>query len=232
MSDYKQWLDNEYKLWIEALQQSTVNNFKLHPQVKRMLGEVPGNIFNECIAPGKMSAERFQLLCRIDQIGFDGKHEESLSGHAMRLIHWAIQILRKKPESIVEIGGGVGQLYATLRALGYKGIYSILDLERIRMFQETYLKEVSNATGLDTSLLRVPPLYKDAEMVVSLYALGEFDEMLKKLYFDNVISECPHGFILWNPHSGASNDTSLFKHKVKIELESPCIHPGNFKITW
>lgn len=38
--EYKEWVDNEYQLWVKAIQESTVHNFKEHPQVKRMLGEV------------------------------------------------------------------------------------------------------------------------------------------------------------------------------------------------
>jgi len=38
--NHKDWLDNEYKQFIQALNESTVNNFQQHPMVLRMLGTV------------------------------------------------------------------------------------------------------------------------------------------------------------------------------------------------
>jgi len=131
---HKQWLDNEYRQWIEALQASTPYNFKDHPMVKRMLGdfEWPTDFLPS------LSVNIQTLITTIDDIGRQEKG--FISGVAWRMIYYARQVLSRNPESIVEIGGGVGEFYAIMRALGYQGDYCILDISEVQHFQQTYLQ--------------------------------------------------------------------------------------------
>lgn len=220
MLEHKQWLDNEYGLWVKALQESTIHNFKEHPMVKRMLGDTPmedGYILYN-------GGPEVPVLHKIYMIGYTEK-SRPFNYEFERTVKYAYEILKRNPSSICEIGGGVGQFYAILRALGYKGKYWIEDLLEVKHFQNQYLYEVSKQTGLNTEQI----LTTDCEIVVSFYALGEFDDQRKKRYFDLAINKCDHGYIAWNPHSGASDDLSLFKHDIKV---TPGIEPGIKIIEW
>jgi hypothetical protein len=212
---HKVWLNNEYKKWMEALKSSTVHNFKDHPMVRRMLGDIkwPGPL------PQRIDLE---LLTRIDNIGRSQVTE--ISGTALRMIHYAQKVLERDPPSIVEIGGGVGQFYATLRALGYQGEYYIMDLPDVVEFQFLYLAEVERQTGLQ---LKLRPSRFD--FCVSFYALGEFDDDTKIWYIENVVTRCPHGLVIWNPHSGASD---MINFPCRVTDERPLLRAGNKQLEW
>lgn len=217
MYPYKQWLENEYDQWIRALQESTVLNFKDHPMVKRMLGEV-----DRYYAVSNYGLpEPYYLLERIDNIGRSAF--DSLSGVAIRMAYYAQKVLQEKPTSIVEIGGGSGQLFATFRAMGFKGEYYIYDLLEVRSFQYAYLREVEKQTGL-----RLQQELRH-EFCVSLYALGEFDDETKAWYVEHVINHCKHGLVVWNPHSGATKEVPFPCREV---YEIPSLHPDNKVLTW
>jgi hypothetical protein len=226
---HKQWLDNEYQQWVSALQESTVHNFKEHPVVKRMLSLDTESRWLNSVAP--LTQDQLRLVSRISGIGKHGF--EIIEGADFRMVYYAQQILKLNPFSVCEIGGGVGQFYAILRALGYKGEYFIYDKPDVRNFQRKYLDEVSKQTGLNTLLnksgVRLGYNAFMYEMVVSFYAIGEFDDEKKNEYFDYVINPTVHGFIAWNPHSGASDDLSLFKHDIKV---TDGLEPGIKIITW
>lgn len=220
---HKEWLDSEYQKWIEALQSSTVHNFKDHPMVQRMLGDF------EWTGPmsADISLEEFELIAMIDQIGeSEDRYYQRLSGPCLRMVYYAQKVLQQNPKSIVEIGGGVGQFYAVLRALGYTGRYYIFDLPEVKEFQAAYLSEVERQTGLSLPFFQYPQSY---DFCVSFYALGEFDDETKAWYIENVVKKCAHGFIVWNPHSGA-NDVISFE--CTITDENPLLHPGNKQLTW
>lgn len=213
MKTHKQWLDNEYILFADALKKSTVDNFMEHPQVRRMLSvDVDYNTWKDCFnftANEKISRNLFI----INDMGYPYDLHVEISGAFMRMLYYAQEILKTGATSIVEIGGGVGQFYAILRALGYKGLYHIYDLPEVKDFQDKYLKEASRRTRLYLNQDILPK----ADLCVSFHAFGEFDDDLKKKYVKEVIRFCSHGYIAWNPHSGASDDLSIFPFEVKVE---------------
>lgn len=221
---HKAWLDNEYNLWIEALESSTVDNFRGHPQVKRMLGEIDRKTFTtlETLAAGITHKE---ILFKINGIG-NNNQRLPLSGTFLRGMHWALEVLKMNPDYICEIGGGVGEFYAILRALGYNGHYLIYDLDEVHAFQKKYLTEVNRQTGLNTEI--DSNLFNIPNFCVSFYALGEFDDELKDWYIKNVVNDCEHGFIVWNPHSGASSEINI-NHAFKAV---PCDKEDSTIITW
>lgn len=219
--NHKQWLDNEYSKWVKALQESTVHNFKEHPMVKRMLGEISDDMFyKEMYSPG---FKEFELLQTIDKIGRSSL--EPLTGVCLRMLYYARIIIELNPISIAEIGGGVGQFYAILRALGYKGTYYIYDLPEVELFQNDYLKEVSKQTGLNTTQKQSEAY----DLCVSFYALGEFDDEWKAWYIENILSRCKRGFVIWNPHSSATVDVPF---KCTITDEYPQTGENNKQLTW
>jgi hypothetical protein len=214
---YKQWLDNEYHQWVEALQICTVDNFKEHPMVQRMLGdfEWPEQF------KSKLEPKLQELLIQIDDVGREKKG--FISGVCWRMIYYARQVMQREPPSIVEIGGGAGEFYAVLRALGYEGEYYIYDLSRVKAFQYSYLRTL----GYRTKLYLKQHRYFD--FCVSFYALGEFDDILKSSYIETVLNKCEHGFVLWNPHSGASAEIPF---PCTMIDEYPLLDPGNKQLEW
>ena len=215
-SGHREWLNNEYSQWVKALQESTVDNFGSHPMVKRMLGEVNVRLFwdlYDYIPPNQMD-----IINVIHPIG--GNFGDIIH----RMVYYAQKVLKENPTSIVEIGGGVGQFYAVLRALGYKGKYFIYDLPEVKEFQRKYLDRVTELTGLNTDLK-----FTDFDYCVSFYCLGELDDETKSWYVENVVKKCPHGMMVFNPHSGASSEIPF---PCKVEDEYPLTNPGNKQLTW
>jgi hypothetical protein len=142
----------------------------------------------------------------------------------VRDIKYARRILAHNPKAICEIGGGIGQFYAVMRALGYEGDYYIYDLPAVKEFQRKYLNEITRRTGLNTDLT-----HTDFDFCLSFYALGEFDDETKASYIENVVKKCPHGFIIWNPHSGANEEINF---DCNIEPEIPQTGEKNKILTW
>lgn len=213
--DHKAWLDNEYRQWVAALQASTVHDFKEHPMVQRMLGVIDSRLYVDLVKASP-------LIERIDAIG---RKPGPVSGTGLRMLYYAGKVLQLNASSIVEIGGGVGQFYALLRAIGYQGDYMILDLPDVQAFQRDYLAEVSRQTGLSLPLVE----RSEYELCVSFYALGEFDDELKTYYVENVIKKCRHGFILWNPHGHASKEIPF---ECRVTDEYPSNHPDCKQLEW
>jgi hypothetical protein len=213
---HKQWVENEYRLWVDALKESTVENFGENLMVKRMLGEV--NAFDYYPILGAVNEPTWEKLFQIQTLGGDFK------GIIARMIYYGQQVLKSNPSHICEIGGGVGQMYAVLRALGYDGKYFIFDLVEVKEFQRKYLDEVTKRTGLNTDLE-----YGDFDFCYSAYAYGEFDDETKEWYRREIIKETPHGLIIFNPHSGASKEIGF---DCKVEDEYPITSPNNKMLTW
>jgi hypothetical protein len=214
--NHKDWVGNEYRLWIDALKESTVENFGENLMVKRMLGEV--NAFDYYPIIGAINEPTWEKLFQIQTLGGDFK------GIVARMIYYGQQVLKTNPSHICEIGGGVGQMYAVLRALGYEGEYFIFDLVEVKEFQRKYLDEVTKRTGLNTDLD-----YGEFDFCYSAYCLGELDDETKDWYIENVVKNCWHGLIIWNPHSGASDK---IRFDCNVEPEYPLTSPNNKILSW
>jgi hypothetical protein len=214
--NHKDWVENEYRLWVDALKESTVENFGQNLMVKRMLGEV--NAFDYYPILGAINEPKWEKLFQIQTLGGNFK------GIVARMIYHAQQVLKSNPSHICEIGGGVGQMYAVLRALGYEGKYFIFDLPEVKEFQRKYLDEVTKRTGLNTDLE-----YGDFDFCYSAYSIGEMDDETKDWYIENVVKNCWHGLIIWNPHSGASDKIGF---DCNVEPEYPLTSPNNKILSW
>lgn len=224
----REWVQDEYTAWESALAGCTVNDFKLVPAVRRMLSLDLGLSYDAYHDTAhRLSLKQWQTLERLDAIGMGGEADEPLSVAGLRFAHWAFKIIDAVPASIVEIGGGCGQLYATLRVLGWKGKYGILDLPKVQTFQHRYLNHVGNVFGFDTALYSRPPW----DMAVSFYALGEFTDEIRKDYIDRIVSKCPKGLLVWNPIDYASPEIPL-PFAFDVEDEVPLTAPGNKVVRW
>lgn len=225
--NYSEWVTNEYQQWIEALRKSDVSNFKKNPTVKRMLGEPDHAIWLDAYLRNFIGSEKtLETIIKINEIGYPDATGFEVS-RVRRYIYYAQQIIQRSPESVCEIGAGVGEFFAVLRAMGYEGEYRILDLRPVRIFQDKYLTEITRRTGLDTrQSKRMGPL----EMLISFYALGEFDDKCKGQFANRDIPFYKRGYIAWNPHSGATDDLSIFNaHKITI---TPGLEDGVKIIEW
>lgn len=223
---HKQWLDNEYQQWADALNSSTVYNFKEHPMVRRMLSldydiDKFSRLTHIFMLPEIVDIKNKLILIKdLGGVADPDFHFYRMSHYAQVLMMWYANRTH-----IIEIGGGVGEFYAILRALGYKGEYRIYDLPDVKRFQDKYLAEVTEQTGLRTD----QNYDMKPDLLVSFYALGEFDDETKESYRE-LISSTPHGYIAWNPHSGANDDLGIFSaHDIKV---TPGIEPGIKIIAW
>src|SRR3990172_6507474 len=100
---HKQWLDNEYSQWVHALQESTVYNFKEHPIVKRMRGEIEWPVEFRPILSSYVEGQ----IIAIDYMGHTGPIYE-ITDTCWRMVYYAKKVMERQPMSIVEIGGGAG----------------------------------------------------------------------------------------------------------------------------
>jgi hypothetical protein len=195
--------------------------------VQRMLGDIMPEVFYDLVKDDLK--KYYDIITKIDTIGtqFDGTDTDIVSGTCFRMMYYARKIISQNPTSIIEVGGGVGEFYAIIKAMGWDGEYYIYDLDDVRKFQFLYLNEVERQTGL---LLRQtwPHLIEDP-FFVSFYALGEMTDSWKEYYIESVVKACRHGFVIWNPHSGASSEIPF---ECKVEDEYPLTHPGNKMLTW
>ncbi len=210
---HKEWLDNEYKQWVEALQQSTVTNFKDHPMVKRMLSDD----VDAALYPTVHYLE--PLLYKIDNIG--RTTPKPVSGACYRMAYYALKVLDCNPKSIIEIGAGCGQFQVIIYALGYKGKYKIIDLAEVMAFQSKYISHCSNEFGF-----KIPKTTNaTADFICSFYAYGEFDTDTKNKYLP-LIQNTKHGLILFNAHSGASEQISFSVEGMQVKDEYPKSSPN------
>lgn len=223
--NHKQWLDNEYNQWIKALQESTVENFKEHPMVQRMLSEdVDPSLY-------QMVYYLEPLLYKIDNIG--RTTPKPVSGACYRMAYYALKVLEQKPKCIIEIGGGVGQFFIILLAMGYNGEYACIDLPEVMIFQHLYRNQTSEILNINTTEVYTTET-KNMDFICSFYAFGEFDDNKKKWYTENLITKCKHGLILYNPHSGASEEIPFKIEGMQVKDEYPKSSPNvNVKeISW
>lgn len=229
--EHKKWLDNEYKLWEAALMEVEFEKFKQHPQVIRMMGLDDYHLeFVPLIKDWDLPWKELEAL---DKIGAPMRVTDvagvEISGIGLRFIYYAKKVLDiikdTADANILEIGGGYGGFAATLFLIERSrtpdhwniSLYTIYDLPVALQFQQKYFKVIDKASIINRQGLThgIPELYYDSnyareysggyDFLVSFYALGEFTDEMKEKYIRNVIAKVPHGYIIWNAHSGASD---------------------------
>lgn len=248
---HKQWLTNEYDQWQKALNESTIDNFKQHPAVIRMIGLEDDH---QQFAPLIQNLEiPWKDIETIDRIGKPPVciviNSCKISGVCLRYIYYADKILKKLSEIdariVLEIGGGYAGLFSVLSLIkNYRRIkidnYTISDLPESNAFHFKYLKETvgdSIIRGFNSTVINhIKENKTNFQYIISFYALGEFDNKTKEDYIHNVISKIPHGFIVWNAHSGA-DDTGIelikkYHPTLVVQPENPLTSPGNIQLTW
>lgn len=87
--------------------------------------------------------------------------------------------------SIIEFGGGFGQMALALRRLGFNGEYICFDLPEFSLLQEYWLSQ--NRKLKDTVLLTYPDLQASfmpfhADLLIACYSLSEVEYELRKQF--------------------------------------------------
>lgn len=140
--------------------------------------------------------------------------------------HQAYHVLRwsmatgKDPsqlESILEFGGGSGEMAVIMRRLGFQGRYRIFDFPELHQIQRHYLEDVRGVGGVEY-LEEVPT--EGADLLVGLYSLSEAPVDLRDRFlllpfgsfliayqekydgFNNRAYFSSRGFEPWGAHSG------------------------------
>jgi hypothetical protein len=102
------------------------------------------------------------------------------------LHHWMEYGSLKGINSILEIGGGFGEMCRLARALGFEGQYTIYDFPEMNVLQNLYLEQTC---GMDGIKCISKPDFPKVDLLVSMNALSEMsletrDEILKSAKFD------------------------------------------------
>lgn len=253
MEAHKEWLTNEYGQWQQALQESTIENFKQHPAVIRMIGlEDEHTQFVPLIKDLDLPWAQLEA---IDKIGkppvvtvINGVR---LSGVMLRYIYYSIQLLKRlnlfKENSIIEVGGGYGGFASALHHITkHKKVkidhYTFIDLPEPKNFQYSFLQRtcqeycdhgIKQVLKSEYGLLQT---FVQSTHFVSFYSLGEMDNDTKREYIHQILSKIPHGFIIWNAHSGADDSCieliKKYHPTLVVTPEDPLTSPGNLQLTW
>lgn len=105
------------------------------------------------------------------------------------LINFALHTRMDQFNSIIEIGGGYGDMSLLCRKLGFKGIYSIYDFPEMHKFQDYYLKShgIDKTWFLDDpSELKVDTNFDPVDLVISTWALTEIPLELRNKLFERL----------------------------------------------
>jgi len=226
------------------------NNFKKEEKYRSILEHVSYTQDNEYfkeIINGNLNLDlNWEKYFENDKIGNPIKHDYIIKGKnynispsTLRYISTGIKImlyiknkLKLSELSIVEIGGGYGGQCKILFDLGELfnikiNKYHIIDLEYVSNFQEKYL----NSLGLVNNNIKCfnNLEYKEKidnyNLLISNYALGEFEKSIQDDYIENVLSKCDNYYLLWN--TNPINDLLIDPNKIE---ESPQTnHSRDFK---
>lgn len=118
-----------------------------------------------------------------------------------------------KEMNVVEIGGGYGcQAVLMYEMAKHFGItiksYTIVDLPEVNILQRAFVKACASASGPNELAVRcVSPeeyvvqsntLAENPDLVISNYALGEFNRYWQNYYVEHIVSKVNHGYFCWN----------------------------------
>lgn len=258
--EYDSWASELNKILQDV---ELFKNFKQNPQIKRMLGA--SDLYQPFLDRIKDKDFPWKEIEIIDSIGnppflFD-VNGFKISGITLRYLYYADKICKELINydpylkfNFVEIGGGYGGFASILlyllenKKFPIVCSYSIFDIEDVQCFQNEYLNYICNLIFKDGriknsfELFCFPEFSENFQFVdvpdylVSFYALGEFPKELKHQYIHKLVSQVPHGFIIWNPHFEPDNesvDLILKYHpNATVQQEDPLTAQYNLEIKW
>lgn len=254
MENYKEWVDNEYQLWEEALSfcmedSGAFDTFKSLPQIQRMVGV--SNFEGVFLDLVKDIDAPWEEIEKLDSVGAPPSTESingfNISTITLRYLYYANKVLNElgNAKRIVEIGAGYGGFCSILNCLAlHRKIsideYSIYDRKKVQAFQSYYLKKIlrSNEFGIKNVFFPNPLDLEQSlnriDFCVSFYALGEFDKETKHNYINKIVSKVDNGYIIWNPHTASDPDGELlllkYHPKLRKTEEFPLTSPYNLEI--
>jgi len=105
--------------------------------------------------------------------------------------------------NICEIGGGYGGqskiLFDLCNIFNINIIkYKIIDIPEVSKFQEKYLTKLNIKNVTFESCLSIN--IEEHDLLISNYALGEFNNETQEEYIEKVVKYCKYYYMIWNNH--------------------------------
>lgn len=136
------------------------------------------------------NAVTFPYVSKNDRIGNPVLHNGKSAG-TLRYM-WVVEqcLMRWRFKSVIEIGGGYGGQYLVMDELVPGIPYLIVDIYEALELADAYLM----ANGIEASMTNSLDIVEDptVDLIISDYALSEFDEELMRYYLDEINSKYIH----------------------------------------
>lgn len=143
--------------------------------------------------------------------------------HANLILSW-IKELGSNKLKVVELGCGYGGLCLAMQYFANRyGVvierYALIDLPNASQLQKRYLVEYPQDTSLEfhSAEEHAKDLDETGWFFISNYCFSEISSENQKLYIENLLPKCSHGFLAWN----MINLYDFGKTVVKTEAERP-----------
>jgi hypothetical protein len=98
---------------------------------------------------------------------------------------------------ISEIGIGFGGQASLINLLGNTRDYNFYDIPPVLQLAQKFISEIGISGNFKYFDGR-NPASNESDLVISNYAFSEINAELQKIYFENVVSKSPRGYITWN----------------------------------
>jgi hypothetical protein len=139
---------------------------------------------------------------------------------------------------IVEIGIGYGGQCRALMSIAAIQSFDGIDLPEVILLAERFLR----ASGVDMRRVTLTngraPRSVSGDLFISNYAFSELHREAQELYMENVVQNCPRGYVTYNPiaqDSTGAMTAAEFASRIPNSRtfdEFPLTHPGNKVIVW
>jgi len=113
----------------------------------------------------------------------------------------------EKYNTIVEIGGGYGDMCSVIHNSGFKGKYTIYDFPEINKIQEYYLTQ----QGINANLISDPSLLEPADLVIATWSLSEIPIEEREPIMSRIIDSKDWLVMYQDRIFGTVSNTTYFK---------------------
>ncbi len=136
-------------------------------------------------------------------------------------------------ETIIELGGGVGDMADIVYKLGFKGKYIIYDFPEVGTIQKYYHNKLQHPNIIHTD--RVDALQK-ADLCLAMYSFTEMPYYLRDIIYDQM-QGTPNWLIAFSRHIFGLDNQEYLMNKFVPRFESPAhemevIPMPNMQASW
>ena len=232
-----------------SITSNTLVNFKQNGNIQEIIENVSEHFGHQWLDNIKntninLTPDIILNILQLDHIGSPNKTRFNLNNTSIllspttvRFISITLDILNHIKSlslnnlDIIEIGGGYGAQLAFLALLSplYNitiNSYTILDIPQVNNLQNIYLDKVKTYIKLPEYSCITLDDYKQQSntnsLLISNYALGEFNKSWQDRYIYLVLSYIKHGYLVWNFSPETPNIHEYFQDKdINIRDEDP-----------